>query len=41
MKIFCEFCAKGQEFVHIRLEEKFPNEFKTVKNRVLKLKKSS
>jgi hypothetical protein len=41
MKIFCEFCAKGQEFVRIRLEEKFPNAFNTVKIRMHKLKKLS
>jgi hypothetical protein len=41
IRIFCGFCAKGQEFVHIRLEEKFPNVLKTVKIRMHKLKESS
>jgi hypothetical protein len=41
MKIFCEFCAKGQVFVRIRLDEKFPNAFNTVKIRMHKLKKLS
>jgi hypothetical protein len=41
MRIFCGFYAKKQEFVRIRLEEKFPNAFKTVKIRMHKLKKSS
>jgi hypothetical protein len=41
MRIFCGFYAKEQEFVHIQLEEKFPNAFKTVKIRMHKLKKSS
>jgi hypothetical protein len=41
MRIFCGFYAKEQEFVHIRLEERFPNAFKTVKIRMHKLKKSS
>jgi hypothetical protein len=31
MKIFCEFCAKGQEFVRIRLDEKFPNAFEIMR----------
>jgi hypothetical protein len=30
MRIFCGFCAKGQKFVRIRLEEMFPNVFKTI-----------
>jgi hypothetical protein len=41
MRIFCGFYAKKPEFVCIRLEEKFPNAFKTVKIRVHKLNKSS
>jgi hypothetical protein len=41
IRIFCEFYAKEQEFVRIRLEEKFPNAFKTVKIRMHKLKRSS
>jgi hypothetical protein len=41
MRIFCGFYAKEQEFVRIRLEERFPNAFKTVKIRMHKLKKSS
>jgi hypothetical protein len=28
MRILCGFCAKGQKFVRIRLEERFPNAFK-------------
>jgi hypothetical protein len=28
MRILCGFCTKGQEFVLIRLEERFPNAFK-------------
>jgi hypothetical protein len=41
MRIFCGFYAKEQEFVRIRLEERFPNAFKIVKIRMHKLKKSS
>jgi hypothetical protein len=41
MRIFCGFCAKGQKFVRIRLEEKFPNAFKTMKIRMHKLEKLS
>jgi hypothetical protein len=41
MRIFCGFYAKEHEFVHIRLEERFPNVFKTVKIRMHKLRKSS
>jgi hypothetical protein len=41
MKIFCGLYVKEQEFVRIRLEERFPNAFKTVKIRMHKLKKSS
>jgi hypothetical protein len=41
MRIFCGFCAKEQEFVLIRLEERFPNAFKTVKIRMHKSKKLS
>jgi hypothetical protein len=41
MRILCEFCAKGQKFVRIRLEEKFPNAFKTMKIRMHKLEKLS
>jgi hypothetical protein len=41
MRIFYGFYAKEQEFVRIRLEERFPNAFKTVKIRIPKLKKSS
>jgi hypothetical protein len=41
MRIFCGFYAKEQEFVRIRLEEKFSNAFKIVKIRMHKLKKSS
>jgi hypothetical protein len=39
IRIFCRFCAKKQEFVCIRLEEKFPNAFKIVKIRMHRLKK--
>jgi hypothetical protein len=28
MRILYGFCAKGQKFVRIRLEERFPNAFK-------------
>jgi hypothetical protein len=41
MRIFCGLYAKKQEFVRIRLEERFSNAFKTVKIRMHKLKKSS
>jgi hypothetical protein len=41
IRIFCGFYTKEQEFVHIRLEERFPNAFKTVKIRMHKLKKLS
>jgi hypothetical protein len=41
MRIFCGFYANEQEFVRIRLEERFPNAFKTVKIRMHKLKKLS
>jgi hypothetical protein len=41
IRIFCGFYAKRQEFVRIRLEEEFPNAFKTVKILMHKLKKSS
>jgi hypothetical protein len=41
MKIFCESCAKGQVFVRIRLDEKFPNVFEMMKIRIHRLKKSS
>jgi hypothetical protein len=41
MRILCGFCAKGQKFVRIRLEEKFPNAFKTMKIRMRKLGKLS
>jgi hypothetical protein len=34
MRIFCEFCAKGQKFVRVRLKEKFPNAFKMMKIRM-------
>jgi hypothetical protein len=36
MRILCGFCAKGQKFVCIQLEEKFPNAFKTMKIRMHK-----
>jgi hypothetical protein len=39
MRILCGFYAKGQKFVCIRLEEKFPNVFKTMKIRMHKLGK--
>jgi hypothetical protein len=39
MWIFCGFYAKKQEFVRIRLEEKFPNMFETVKIHMHKSKK--
>jgi hypothetical protein len=38
IRIFCGFYAKGQEFVRIQLEEKFPNAFKTMKVRTHKSK---
>jgi hypothetical protein len=41
MRILCGFYAKGQKFVHIRLEEKFPNAFKTMKIHMHKLGKLS
>jgi hypothetical protein len=41
MRIFCGFYAKEQEFVRIRLGERFPNAFKIVKIRMHKLNKSS
>jgi hypothetical protein len=41
MRIFCGLYAEELEFVHVRLEEKFPNAFKIVKIRMHKLKKSS
>jgi hypothetical protein len=41
MRIFCGFYAKEQEFVRIRLEERFPNASKAEKIRMHKLKKSS
>jgi hypothetical protein len=41
MRIFCEFCAKRQKFVRIRLEEKFLNAFKMTKIRVHRLEKLS
>jgi hypothetical protein len=37
--IFCGFCTKKQEFVRIRLEEKFLNAFEIVKVRMRKSKK--
>jgi hypothetical protein len=39
IRIFCGFYAKKREFVRTRLEEKFPNAFKTVKIRMHKSKK--
>jgi hypothetical protein len=41
MKIFCEFSAKEQVFVRIRLDEKFPNAFETMKIRIHRLNKLS
>jgi hypothetical protein len=41
MRILCGFCAKGQKFVRIPLEEKFSNAFKTMKIRMHKLEKLS
>jgi hypothetical protein len=41
MRILCGFYAKGQEFVRIRLEKRFPNSFKTMKIHMHKLRKSS
>jgi hypothetical protein len=41
MRIFCGFYAKEQEFVPIRLEERFPNAFEVVKIRMHELEKSS
>jgi hypothetical protein len=40
IRIFCGFYAKEQEFVRIRLEEKFANAFRTVKICMHKLEKS-
>jgi hypothetical protein len=37
MRILCGFCAKGQKFVRIQLDEKFPNAFKIMKIRVQKI----
>jgi hypothetical protein len=39
MRILCEFCAKGQEFVRIRLEERFPNAFKNNGDSYAQIKK--
>jgi hypothetical protein len=39
MRILCEFCAKGQEFVHIQLEERFPNAFKNNGDSYAQIKK--
>jgi hypothetical protein len=39
MRILCGFCAKGQKFVRIRLEEKFSNAFKTMKILYAQIKK--
>jgi hypothetical protein len=41
MRILYGFCAKGQKFVRIRLEEKFSNAFKIMKIRMHKLGKLS
>jgi hypothetical protein len=41
MRILYRFYAKGQEFVRIRLEERFPNVLKTMKIYMHKLGKSS
>jgi hypothetical protein len=41
MRILCGFCNKEQKFVRIRLVEKFPNAFKTMKIRMHKLEKLS
>jgi hypothetical protein len=39
MRILCGFCAKGQVFVRIRLEEKFLDACKTMKIHMHKLGK--
>jgi hypothetical protein len=39
MRIFCEFYAKGQEFVRIRLEERFPNALKNNGDSYAQIKK--
>jgi hypothetical protein len=41
MRIICGICAKGQKFVRIRLKEKFPSAFKTMKIHMHKLGKLS
>jgi hypothetical protein len=41
MRILCRFYTKGQEFVRIRLEERFLNAFKTMKIHMHELRKSS
>jgi hypothetical protein len=41
MRIFREFCTKGQQFVHVRLNEKFPNAFKMMKIRMHRLEELS
>jgi hypothetical protein len=41
MRILFGFCAKGQKFVRIQLEEKSPNAFRTMKIRMHKLGKLS
>jgi hypothetical protein len=39
MRILCEFYAKGQEFVRIRLEERFPNALKNNGDSYAQIKK--
>jgi hypothetical protein len=39
MRILCRFCTKGQKFVCIRLEERFPNAFKNNEGSYAQIKK--
>jgi hypothetical protein len=39
MRILCELYAKGQEFVRIRLEERFPNALKNNGDSYAQIKK--
>jgi hypothetical protein len=39
MRILCGFCAKGQNVVRIRLEERFPNAFKNNEGSYAQIKK--
>jgi hypothetical protein len=39
MRILCRFCTKGQKFVCIRLEERFPNAFKNNEDSCVQIRK--